>query len=148
MSTTVMERTGTLEKSFSGTGMRLTPQRAAICRMLENSCSHPTAEEIYREIKQHYKTLSLMTVYNTLNRLADMGLITTVGQAGDGSEHFDGNVQPHAHFSCSFCHRIEDLPEDHTLVVQQQRLSGSGYSIIGMRMVYYGVCPQCMKRAN
>jgi len=142
MSTTVMERTGTLEKSFSRTGMRLTPQRAAICRMLENSHSHPTADEIYREVKKEYKPLSLMTVYNTLNRLVDMGLIISVGQAGDGTEHFDGIVQPHIHFSCNLCHRIEDLPGDSTLSVQQQ-LTSSGYSILGARMIYYGICPQC-----
>ncbi|PHJ36752.1 hypothetical protein P378_20455, partial [Desulforamulus profundi] len=54
-------------------GLKLTPQRLAILNLLEGNAKHPSAEEIYNQLKPQYPSLSLATVYNTLEILAKAG---------------------------------------------------------------------------
>ncbi|GEM_PF-5707210 len=40
-------------------GLRLTPQRLALCRQLAGNREHPTAAALYRKMKSRFPTLSL-----------------------------------------------------------------------------------------
>ena len=54
-------------------GCRLTPQRLALLRILSKSAGHPSAEQIFEQIRADYPTTSLATIYKTLSLLKDMG---------------------------------------------------------------------------
>ncbi|MCS7273262.1 MAG: transcriptional repressor [Fimbriimonadales bacterium] len=127
-------------------GLRLTPQRVAICKVLAESKDHPTAMMIYHQLLPQFPTLSLATVYKTLNVLKSMGLVHTLGDAGDGAEHFDADLTPHINLVCTRCHRVVDFDEERIHEIQQAVAQRSGYEILGARIVYYGLCPEC--RAN
>src|SRR5688572_29093999 len=58
---------------FRARGLKVTPQRQRIFRALYESQEHPTAESVYAEASADMPTLSLRTVYQTLNDLAEMG---------------------------------------------------------------------------
>ncbi|GIV08145.1 MAG: transcriptional repressor [Fimbriimonadales bacterium] len=124
-------------------GLRLTPQRVAICKILAESKDHPTAMMIYHQLLPQFPTLSLATVYKTLNVLKTMGLIHTLGDAGDGAEHFDADLAPHINLVCVKCHSVVDFDESLIDSVQQAVAKRSGYEIQGARIVYYGLCPHC-----
>ncbi|MCX7924449.1 MAG: transcriptional repressor [Fimbriimonadales bacterium] len=124
-------------------GLRLTPQRVAICKILAESKDHPTAMMIYHQLLPQFPTLSLATVYKTLHVLKSMGLVHTLGDAGDGAEHFDADLSPHINLVCTKCHRVADFDESLIDMVQQQVEQRSGYEIQGARIVYYGLCPEC-----
>ncbi len=94
--------------------LRLTPQRLSICRMLANSNGHPTAMELYEQLRTDFPTLSLATVYTTLSTLLALGLIHDLGSAGDGTLHYDPDTEPHVNLICTRCHQIGDL-DDETL---------------------------------
>ncbi len=124
-------------------GLRLTPQRVAICKILAESKDHPTAMMIYHQLLPQFPTLSLATVYKTLNVLKSMGLVHTLGDAGDGAEHFEADLSPHVNLVCTKCHRVVDFDESLIYTVQQAVEQRSGYEIQGARIVYYGLCPEC-----
>lgn len=124
-------------------GLRLTPQRVAICKVLAESKEHPSAMMIYHELLPQFPTLSLATVYKTLNVLKELGLVHTLGDAGDGMEHYDADLQPHINLVCVRCHQVKDFDEELVQRVQQTVEARSGYQIQGARIVYYGVCPAC-----
>jgi Fur family peroxide stress response transcriptional regulator len=56
-------------KKYSGRGFKMTPQRIAILDFLEGNTGHPSAEDIYKEIKKKHPTVSFATIYNTLETL-------------------------------------------------------------------------------
>ena len=56
-------------------GYKATPQRIAICRIALNSREHPSAQQIYNEVKKVHPTVSLATVYKTLQVLRDLDLV-------------------------------------------------------------------------
>lgn len=124
-------------------GMRITPQRLAICAILTESQEHPTAQRLFEQVRLQHPTLSLATVYNTLDRLVGMGLVNVLGSAGDETAHFDADTSPHINLACITCHRIVDIETVDVKQIDRDVSNNSGYQLLGSRMMYYGVCPEC-----
>lgn len=134
--------TNTLKQS----GLRLTPQRIAICKVLAETNHHPTASSIYEKIKPEYPSLSLGTVYNTLEILVAHGKVNVLGDAGDGKVHFDPETKPHINLACIQCHQIIDIPSIHVSSLDEEITQTSGFNLLGSRLIYYGICPACQNR--
>ena len=127
-------------------GMRVTPQRLAIYRLLSSTDRHPTAQMIYEELQPLFPSLSLATVYNTLEKLVELGVVNALGTAGDSSIHYDADTGPHVNLACVACHRVIDLPSQHVAALDQEVAASSGYQLLGARVLYYGLCPQCQAK--
>src|SRR5947209_20372972 len=80
-------------------GLTLTPQRLAIYEFLATHDSHPSAEEIYREVKPELPSLSLGTVYRTLELFEENGLISRVLTLSPQAR-YDANQDEHHHLIC------------------------------------------------
>ncbi len=124
-------------------GMRVTPQRLAIGEYLFATEDHPTADQIFRQLKPRHPSLSLTTVYNTLDALVAMGVVNAIGSVGDDKVHFDGNVSPHINLACQSCHQIFDLDSECVNQLDEEIHAKSGFEIIGSRILYFGTCPSC-----
>ena len=131
--------------SLRQAGMRLTPQRVAICKLLSQSHAHPTAARIYQQVRAEYPSLSHMTVYNTLNALVELGLVNALGGAGDDNIHYDGNTSPHINLACVSCHSITDFESPRAASLERDVYSQSGFQVLGARILYYGLCPDCQR---
>ena len=134
--------------SLKRSGMRMTPQRLAICQYMSNTDAHPTAADVYHQLKPQFPSLSLMTVYNTLNALVGVGAVNSLGVAGDANTHYDGDTSPHVNLICLKCHRISDMDSNLAKKLDAEIGASSGFKVIGSRLVYYGLCPECQKLQN
>lgn len=139
-------KTERLTLALKEAGLRLTPQRVAVCHLLAHSEEHPTAQEIYETIKPDFPSLSLATVYNTLEELVKTGAINSLGKAGDDAVHYDANTTPHVNLACIRCNRVIDFSSEHIQHVDDEVQASSGYQVIGARVLYYGLCPQCRQK--
>ncbi len=138
-----MSNLPTLTSALQQAGMRLTPQRMAICKLLTESREHPTAATIYEELHPQFQSLSLATVYNTLEMLVNLGAVNVLGHAGDDHVHYDADLEPHINLACISCHRIVDIPSEHIGHLDSEITQASGYKLLGARVLYYGLCPEC-----
>jgi Fur family peroxide stress response transcriptional regulator len=138
-----MSNLPTLTSNLEKAGMRLTPQRVAICELLSESDEHPTAAMIYEELHPQFRSLSLATVYNTLERLVSLGAVNVLGQAGDNHVHYDADTEPHVNLACISCHRIVDITSENVQSLNKEIAQVSGYKLLGSSVLYYGLCPQC-----
>lgn len=129
-------------------GMRLTPQRMAVCKLLFESEEHPTAAMIYSKLQPLFPSLSLATVYNTLDILVSLGVVNVLGYAGDNHVHYDADMDPHINLACTNCHRIIDIPSEHIHLLENELSQASGYKLLGARVLYYGLCPKCQTKTN
>ena len=143
-----MNKTSILIQTLQQAGLRLTPQRMAICRKLAETDEHPTAQMIYDQLRTEYPSLSLATVYNTLETLLKLGAIYSLGTAGDDAIHYDADTNPHVNLACTSCHRVIDLPSQHVHDLEHEVAARSGYQILGARVLYYGLCPQCQVKVT
>jgi Fur family peroxide stress response transcriptional regulator len=141
MTQNLQDHTALLHKA----GLRVTPQRLAICQLLAETKSHPTANEIFLQLKERFPSISLATIYNTLDVLVGMGVVNALGSIGDGKVHFDGDTSPHINLACMFCHTIIDVESSYVNQIDADIADNSGYRLLGSRVLYYGICPDCQK---
>ncbi len=126
-------------------GFRITPQRIALLRLLAASEEHPTAAQLYEQLREQFPTTSLATVYKTLHVLKELGEVLELGFGGDESR-FDGNEPyPHPHLICARCRKITDLDVPQFEALAQQIATSSGFRIVSHRLDFFGVCPQCQQ---
>ena len=126
---------------------RMTPQRVALVRLLAASKGHPSAADLYEQLRAQFPTTSLATVYKTLALLDEMGEVLSL-QFGD-STHYDGNKPyPHPHLICLRCRKIGYGPQTVGETLQQQAAKDSGFRITGHRLDFYGLCPDCQALAD
>ena len=130
---------------FHRVGMRVTPQRIAIFEQLVKSGGHPTANDLYDHLKKSYPSLSLATIYNTLDVLVGMGLVNPIGNLGDARIHFDANLDSHVNVACVKCHKVMDIASELVDQLKNDILQQSGYDIQGSRLLFFGYCPDCKK---
>lgn len=129
-------------------GLKVTPQRQGILKLLHGNRSHPSAESLYREIRKEYPRISFATVYNTLSRLAEAGKIQQL-DIDPNKKRFDPCGVPHHHFYCKRCGRVFDLDQGSSLVMDLHPLklkSVGGHKVEGVQLNFKGVCKDCRRK--
>lgn len=124
-------------------GTRRTRQRHLIYETLRETTAHPTAENIFVEVRKRLPKISLGTVYRNLSVLKEQGLILEI-PGPNYTMHFDANLEPHAHFICEKCALILDVWN-----CRKPRCKGSegmdGATIHSWTLEFKGLCPKCSK---
>lgn len=126
-------------------GLSVTPQRLAIYHALITSRQHPSAEDIYKRIRRQYPTISLATVYKTLETLEQEGFISKVTPLHE-TARYDANRTRHHHFICVKCHAIEDFSTEALEQLQLPRDVIGDWRVLDYTVQVLGVCRECQKR--
>ena len=101
---------------------------------------HPTAEQVFMEMKKEHPSIAMGTVYKHLNGLAEEGLLHRITESGS-PDRYD-RTERHDHLICSRCGKIADV----RLPDMQERIEGAlGQDILAydLRIRYIG--PPCRK---
>jgi Fe2+ or Zn2+ uptake regulation protein len=104
-------------------GIQPTPQRIAVAVYVLNTANHPTADQVWMNVRARCPTLSRATVYNTLNLFTEKGLLRTQ-LLKDGVAVFDPHVAPHHHFIDEETGKVFDIPWDAVKVTGEKTLGG------------------------
>jgi len=122
---------------------RLTPQRVALLRLLATSDGHPSAAQLYDRLKDQFPTTSPGTVYKTLNLLKDLDEVLELGFSDDDNRYDGNKPYPHPHLICIRCRKIMDAEVSLAQNLVQEVARQSSYQIVGQRLDFYGLCPDC-----
>lgn len=126
-------------------GLRLTPQRLAIIEVLiAKRGFHPGASSVYEEAKKKRKSLSLSTVYATLNEFSRLGVVKTL-QFDSMENRYEGNLEEHLNLVCEGCGKIFDY-EMSPVADRQEIAKRTGFSVRDTRLEYYGRCRDCNEK--
>src|SRR5260221_2848553 len=121
-------------------GTPVTHQRLAVFRALLESEAHPDAEALHTSLRSAYPTLSLGTVYKTLEMLQALGLAHAVSTPGP-TRRFDGNPHPHHHLWCTRCRRLMDVELGELADIALP--AGLGFQVQGLTIQFNGICSNC-----
>jgi Fur family peroxide stress response transcriptional regulator len=131
--------TGALRRA----GLRLTPQRQAICEYLAQTEHHPSPYQVYADITSVHPEISRATVYNTLNTLQQLGAIVELS-FGANHTHYDTNPEPHINLICLRCHKIVDFEGELALnEINQRVLREAGFQAAAAKVDLVGFCADC-----
>lgn len=127
---------------------RITPQRVELIRLIAASEGHPSASQLYNQIKVQFPTMSLATVYKTLDLLKEVGEVLEIGLRDDS--HYDGNKPyPHPHLICMKCQKIMDGELDVAVgKIVQEVENNFGFRVVKHQLDFYGLCPDCQKKSK
>jgi Fur family peroxide stress response transcriptional regulator len=131
---------------FRERGLKVTPQRECIFDVLWGAEAHPSAEFVFAEARNRMPTMSLKTVYQTLNDLAAMGEVQQL-DLGTGSSRFDPNMDAHHHLVCTRCGKVRDLYADYSALEVPPDAS-QGFRVGGAEVVFRGLCPDCYESST
>ncbi|MDD2486292.1 MAG: transcriptional repressor [bacterium] len=130
-------------RRFREAGLKITPQRVAIFEYLYTTTSHPTVDDIYAYITGRFPSVSLTTVYNTLQTMVGLGEIEEIAISHE-RRNFDPDTRPHSHIMCVKCKRIEDIYTDNLSENCLPESVRKRYRILGQRIYFYGLCSRCV----
>jgi len=121
---------------------RLTNQKRAILEYLKSVKTHPSAKEVYFEVKKKLPQISLGTVYRILNQLKERGEVQEILTS---ISHYDGDISSHAHFICQKCDKIFDVFDmcRECKIVKRKRIKLGKTK--GYNLILFGICKDCQK---
>lgn len=128
-------------------GFKVTPQRLAIYNVLSNTTEHPSAEMIFSKLQEFYPTMSLATVYKTIEILKEIELVQILN-VGEESFRYDANTDTHPHVRCMVCNRVDDIYGVDESAYVKQISEKTAYRLSGQQFYFYGVCPECQSKAG
>ncbi|KRN89268.1 Fur family transcriptional regulator [Ligilactobacillus ceti] len=123
-----------------------TPQRQVILAYLMTSKEHPSINMIYNHVINNGFSVSLATVYNTLEILLKKDLIIEVAPDNNGHMRYDYFENPHYHVICIKCNKILDIFDETFRAVEEDAAQKTGFKIINSKCEVYGVCPDCQDK--
>ncbi len=133
-----------LRQALESAGWRFTRQRAAVCHYLQSVHTHPTAEEVYNEVRRDIANISLATVYKSLEALVECQLAAKLC-FGDGPARYDCRSDHHYHLRCLSSGQVRDLPTPHdpSLISKLdpdlvENLRQQGFEVTGYRLELLG----------
>ncbi len=118
-------------------GIKPSIVRVMIYDFLKGTKSHPTVDEIYKELLPKVPTLSKTTVYNTVKLFVANGLIKALSI--DGTQiRYDADIGHHGHFKCTLCEKVYDFS------IRSGSESGlDGFGVETREIFYTGKCKEC-----
>ena len=124
-------------------GYKVTPQRLAVYDAIDHNMTHSNAESIYQQLQPQYPSMSLATVYKTMEIFAKIGVVKIL-QCGEDAHRYDYNTSQHAHIRCVKCNRVLDVDIDEGQLAQQAEAQ-TGFSVSGVSLSFLGVCKVCQE---
>lgn len=118
-------------------------KRDAILTCLRQSKAHPSAEQLFHQLKPQIPDLSMGTVYRNLTLFKQQGLAVSVATVR-GVERFDGNTEPHVHFICTGCDAVIDLEQ--MQLPESLRTAAAaccGGTVEDCQLSFTGLCRDC-----
>lgn len=128
-------------------GLKVTPQRIAVYNMLLHTHEHPNAETIYRTLEATNPTMSLATVYKTLDYFKHLGLVQELN-VGEASSRYDATVKCHPHTVCTCCGKVADLYCDALTNLHEIYADQLDFDVTCEQLIFYGTCSECRSKKD
>jgi Fur family peroxide stress response transcriptional regulator len=123
-------------------GFRATPQRVVIYEALWKAGSHPSVSDIHEYAIKTDPSISLATVYKTLQLFSDIGLVREMGFR-DGSTHYDPDTSFHINLVCNKCGRVEDFDPGSIEGIVPDLDEKVGFRMQSINFEVRGLCSRC-----
>ncbi len=123
--------------------LKITPQRSLIFKELMNSKDHPSAEILYKKVKEVFPAISFDTVYRTLLTFCRIGAAEILTLPGE-PKRFEGNRDKHYHFRCVKCDHIIDIYDNSYKLDIPESISKK-FEVLSSKIIFEGICDKCKK---
>ena len=134
------------KKILAEKGLKNTGYRNILLKILEESRTPLTVEEIYIKMKKQNSAVSLSTVYRSMETMWDKKLAAKTTIMNDGKARYEFNTMEHKHhLICLGCSKIVDISGCPFKDYEKNITGETGFDVRGHNLEMYGYCPACQK---
>jgi len=126
-------------------GLRVTTPRIAVLQALREGGGHMSAEDVYDAVLAGYPSISLVTVYRTLESFALLGLAARV-ELGDKRTRWEWIGDAHHHLLCRHCGLVVELDDEPFRRLVEDLARSRGVRVDVRHLALPGLCPTCTAR--
>jgi Fe2+ or Zn2+ uptake regulation protein len=137
-----------IETTLRDGGLKVTPRRVAIARMLLRSGRATTPDQVWRRLRPGLGRLGLPSVYRILEELSGVGLLTRIELDDRVLRYAACTAGPghHHHIVCSRCGRVEVVDCGFPASSRRAIKRRTGFRVTSHTMQVEGLCPDCQGR--
>ncbi|APG27885.1 hypothetical protein A7E78_08590 [Syntrophotalea acetylenivorans] len=136
------EKVQQMEAICRDRGLSLTHQRRALLHALSQRTDHPTADQLFDDLKENIHGLSRTTIYRILETFVRVGLVVKISSP-QAKARFDADTSRHHHVSCVQCGAVADLPVSGFNLPSFPENHPSGFRLYDYSITFSGLCPRC-----
>ncbi|MGK0619721.1 manganese-dependent transcriptional regulator PerR [Meiothermus cerbereus] len=122
---------------------RLTKQRKAVLEVVRSAKNHhPDAAWVYTEVRKKVPSISLGTVYRTLDTLTEEGYLVPLSRPGEALR-YEANLDGHLHMVCRKCNQFFDIMHPLPDLLSEVKARYPTFAFEDVQVEYHGICPTC-----
>jgi Fur family ferric uptake transcriptional regulator len=126
-----------LETACSKSGLKMTGPRKTILKVLVEAEDHPSVDEIYARVKAVDPSVSMATVYRTVNTLDELNLVTK-HEFKEGFARFETNTDHHHHMIDIDSGDVIEFTNAELEILKEKIAEELGYELIDHNLELYG----------
>ena len=126
-----------LEQRCAEAGLKMTGQRKIILKVLGEAEDHPSVESVYERAKSIDPSISMATVYRTLNLLDELELVTK-HEFKENFSRFEVNMDHHHHLIDVESGQVIEFQNEEIEDMKKAIATQLGYELVECRLELYG----------
>ena len=127
----------TLEERCAKAGLKMTGQRKTILQVMDEAADHPSVEVVYERARLVDPSISIATVYRTLNLLDEMDLIVR-HEFKENFSRYEINMEHHHHLIDLETGKVIEFQNDELELLKARIAEELGYELVDHRLELYG----------
>jgi len=132
-----------IKEIFHDKGLKCTPQRQAVLKVLQESKSYLSINKINKNVKELLPGTGLATVYRSLETLVELNLVVKV-HLEDGCHSYAIAPEGHRHpIVCTDCNRVIEYTECPMEDLSKKLTKDTGILIQNHFLQLFGKCKDC-----
>ncbi len=125
--------------------LNVTPQRLAIFKAVIGDKSHPNPEAIFSKIKLDNPTISLATVYKTLETFERNAMISLVTNLHN-TLRYDSRTDLHHHMICNVCKKVIDVYDKDLNRLAIPKSVTRAHKLLSFGVHFDIICSECRNK--
>ncbi len=126
-----------LEAKCVKAGLKMTEQRRVILGILSEAEDHPSVETVFERARERDRSISIATVYRTLNVLDQLNLVQK-HDFKEGSSRFEVNLEHHHHLIDVETGEVVEFQDEELEILKATIARELGFELIDHRLELYG----------
>jgi Fur family ferric uptake transcriptional regulator len=138
-----------IESTLRHRGYKITPQRRSIIHAIMAAREHLTPAAIHEKVHLEHPSIGLVTIYRTLEILAELGLICETHAGGSCRSYLMRRpAEHHHHLICSDCGKVIDFTDCGLGELERKLAAENRFKINGHLLEFLGQCRECTLAAG
>ncbi len=126
-----------LEQRCLDAGLKMTGPRKTILKVLGESQDHPSVEVVYERAKALDSSISIATVYRTLNMLDELDLVTR-HEFNESFSRYETNMEHHHHLIDLETGQVIEFQNQELEILKEKIALEMGFELVDHRLELYG----------